>query len=312
MAVINTGLLVKGLRSTFFQRYAEIAALSWYQRVTMRVQSDNASETYKWLGQVPQMREWGTGRVAKGFGTNALTVAAQKHEATLEVDRDEISDDQTGQIRLRIDDLAVRAATHKDRLVSNLLINGETAGYTAYDGAVYFATTHSEGASGNQSNLYTVDISGIGNDLPNSPDTVAFKYAFREGVRQMMSILDDQAQPMAWSDQGMIVICPPTMRFAAIEALQALIVSNTTNVVTTIADIIATPYLTTANEFYLVKTDSAIKPFIDQDREPVEFGSLTEDSEEGFMKEKFYFGVRARYTEAYGDWHKCAKVKLTT
>ncbi|NOT01323.1 MAG: hypothetical protein HOP29_11925 [Phycisphaerales bacterium] len=32
-----------------------------------------------------------------------------------------------------------------------------------------------------------------------------------------------------------------------------------------------------------------------QDREPVEFTSLTESREEGFTREKFLYGVRARY-----------------
>jgi phage major head subunit gpT-like protein len=61
-----------------------------------------------------------------------------KYESTLEVDRDEISDDKTGQIRMRIGELAARAATHKDYLISQLLINGETAGYHSYDGVPFF------------------------------------------------------------------------------------------------------------------------------------------------------------------------------
>ena len=45
-----------------------------------------------------------------------------------------------------------------------------------------------------------------------------------------------------------------------------------------------------------------MRPFIFQDREPVEFNALAEDSDEGFRREKFLFGVRARYRMAYGYW----------
>ena len=123
MAIINTGLLTKGLRSEFFDRFD--ATTTYYQNLATRIQSTSDGETYKWLGSLPRMREWGTGRVAKGLGTESYSVENLKYESTLEVDRDEISDDKTGQIRIRIAELAQRAATHKDYLIAQLLINGE-------------------------------------------------------------------------------------------------------------------------------------------------------------------------------------------
>src|SRR5262247_2042714 len=135
MAVINTGLLTKGLRSEFFDRLTTTP--TWYQDLATRIPSTSDSETYKWLGTVPRMREWGTGRMATGLRTESYSVDNLKYEATLEVDRDEIADDQTGQIRLRIGELAQRAATHKDYLLSQLLLAGESTGL-AYDGAAFF------------------------------------------------------------------------------------------------------------------------------------------------------------------------------
>ena len=40
---------------------------------------------------------------------------------------------------------------------------------------------------------------------------------------------------------------------------------------------------------------------LDQDK-PVEFTALAEDSDDGFRREKFLYGVRARYRLAYGYW----------
>ncbi|MCH8333152.1 Mu-like prophage major head subunit gpT family protein [Candidatus Sumerlaeota bacterium] len=94
-----------------------------------RIPSTSDSESYKWLGSIPRMREFGTGRVAKGVRTESYSVENLKYESTLEVDRDEVSDDQTGQIRVRIAEMAQRAATHKDFLTSQLLANGDSAGF---------------------------------------------------------------------------------------------------------------------------------------------------------------------------------------
>ena len=62
------------------------------------------------------------------------------------------------------------------------------------------------------------------------------------------------------------------------------------------------PWLTNAAIWYLLKTDGVVRPFIFQDREPVEFSALAENSEEAFKREKFLYGVRARYRMTYGYW----------
>ena len=83
MAIINTGLLTKGLRSEFFRRFD--AATTYFRDLTTRIQSNSDSESYKWLGSVPRMREWGTGRVARGLSTESYSIENLKYEATLEV-----------------------------------------------------------------------------------------------------------------------------------------------------------------------------------------------------------------------------------
>jgi phage major head subunit gpT-like protein len=79
-------------------------------------------------------------------------VVNEKYEATIEVDRDEISDDQTGQISLRVQEMAEKAVTHKDSEIARLLVNGHSAGHHSYDGVPFFNTLHASGESGNQDN----------------------------------------------------------------------------------------------------------------------------------------------------------------
>ncbi len=295
MAVINTGLLTKGVRSEFFNRFE--GTQTHFQDLTTRIQSNSDSETYKWLGSLPRMREWGTGRVARGVRTESYSVENLKYESTLEVDRDEISDDRTGQIRIRIAELAERAATHKDYLVSQLLINGESAGFHSYDGVPFFADNHVSGDSGAQDNKLTAAAAD-----PDNPTTDEFKEALKVAIGTMLAFKDDQGDPMALSTGGLLAVVPTTMLFAALEAINSTIVSSTSNVLQGAARIIAFPWLTDVSKWYLLKTDGVVRPFIFQDREPIEFTALTEDSDESFRREKFLYGVRARYRLTYGYW----------
>ena len=197
MAVISTGLLTKGVRSDFFNRME--ATPNHFRDLSTRIVSTTDQENYRWLGTVPKIREWGTGRLAQGLRSESYSVENLKYEATIEVDRDEISDDQTGQIRLRVGELAQRAATHKDFLISHLLIDGETSGNNSYDGVSFFNAAHESGASGQQSNLLTFDA--VDSDAPTAEE---FKAALAEAIAQMLAFKDDQGEPALFSASGMV------------------------------------------------------------------------------------------------------------
>jgi len=300
MAIINTGLLTKGLRSEFFNRLN--AAKTYFQDWSTRIESSSDIETYRWLGTVPQMREWGDGRLARGMRTESYSVENLKYEATLEVDRDEIADDQTGQIRIRIAELAERAATHKDFILSQLLINGETAGNNSFDGVSFFNDAHVSGSSGAQDNLLTSSATDV-----NNPTVAEFKASLKSAIASMMAFKDDQGQPMSVASTGLVCVVPTTMQFTALEAINATVIQQTSNVLQGVAQVVGFPWLTDLSKWYLIKTDGIIRPFIFQDREPIDFTALTEDSDEGFRREKFLFGVRARYRMAYGYWQFAAR-----
>jgi phage major head subunit gpT-like protein len=295
VAVINTGLLTKGLRSEFFDRFARTS--TYFQDLATRIASNSDRETYRWLGSVPHMREWGTGRVARGLRTESYSVENLKYEATLEVDRDEIADDQTGQIRIRIAELADRAATHKDYLIGQLLIHGADAGFHSYDGVPFFSALHESGASTAQSNKLQLEV---GDDA--APTPAEFRMALGNAIAAMIAFRDDQGQPMAHSATGFVCITPPALYLTALEAINATVIGATTNTLQGAARVIALPWLTSGQTWYLFKIDGVLRPLIFQDREPVEFTALTEQSEEGFRREKFLYGVRARYRMTYGHW----------
>mgnify|MGYP001592435172 FL=1 len=127
----------------------------------------------------------------------------------------------------------------------------------------------------------------------------------------MLGFKDDQGEPMAISGTALVCIVPTTAYFAALEAVNATVVNNTSNVLQGVARVIAFPWITDATKWYLLKTDGVIRPFIFQDREPVEFTAQTEESDEGFRREKFLYGVRARYRLAYGYWQYAVQTTMS-
>lgn len=305
MGLINTGLLTRDARSEFLNRFDEAQRRTIFQDICTRIASNKDTENYRWLGTVPQMREWGSGRQAKGLRSEAYDVANLKYEATLEVDRDELSDDQTGQIMIRIGELAQRAATHKDYLIGQLLENGASAGFNSYDGVTFFNAAHVSGASGNQDNARTFNVT-----TPADPTSAEFKAAMAVAIQALLGFKDDQGQPLNLGESALRVIVPPNMYYAALEAVNATIISNTSNVMAGRAMVTAFPWLTSTDKFYVLKTDGVVRPFVFQDREPIEFKSLAEGSEEEFRREKYLYGVRARYRLTYGYWQYAVRVLL--
>jgi len=309
--IINTGLLTRDARSEFLNRFTAMDELANYRNWATRIASTKDAENYRWLGTVPNMREWGTGRAAKGLRSESYDVTNLKYEATLEVDRDELSDDQTGQIRIRVAELAQRAATHKDYLIGQLLADGATTGFNSYDGLTFFNAAHVSGASGDQDN----DLTSVAAADDAVPTTAEFSTALRAAIAAMMNFKDDQGEPMMLSQGGLVIAVPTALYMVALEAVNATIIANTTNVLAGVATVVSFPWLTTTSTtttWYLLKTDGIVRPFIFQDREPIEFTSLEGDSDEGFKREKYQYGVRARYRLTYGYWQNAIRHIFTT
>jgi phage major head subunit gpT-like protein len=305
MAIIGTGLTTPGLKANFFKRLDFLKPL--YGDLTTRISSTTKTEQYAFMGSVPPMREWGTGRKAQGIFTETYNVENLKYEATLEVDRDELADDQHDQIRARINELADRVGYHKDNVIATLLVNGGSAGFLAYDGKTFFANDHESGKSGVQDNTLSLAITD-----KDDPTSAEFRSAFADAVARLLGFVDDQAEPMSVSAGGLVCVVPPSMYVPALEALNATMLASTQNVLQGAAKVVTFPRLTGTDVWYLLKTDVAIRPFIFQDREPIEFDSLEADSDRGFIREVYLYGIRARYRITYGYWQYALQVTFTT
>lgn len=283
----------------------------WVQMISMLFTSDQDSEEYNWLGQTPAMREWVGGRHAKGFRENGITIKNKHYEATIEVLLKELRRDKTGQVLVRIRELAQRTNSHWLSLLSTLILNAESA--VCYDGQYFFDTDHSEGDSGNQSNDISVDISALptqAHGAIDAPSVEEFQQALLKGVTQIQTFVDDRGEPMNEGANSFLVMVPSSLGFVARNALampagtgvseQRVIGGFNINAA-------INPRLSTwTDKFAVFRTDGSVKPFVAQQETEVQLKAKAEGSEYEFDNDAHQYGVDTWRNVGYGYWqHAC-------
>ena len=287
--------LTYGLRTIFFNEFNKADLSGWDQIVT-EIGSTSDKETYGWLGSTPSMREWIDERMPKAIRENSFTISNKKFEASMSVSREALEDDQYGQIRIRVQQLAEAARTYYAERTYAVLVGGTGSTYgNCYDGQYFFDDDHSEGNSGTQDNK------------GSSALTSASLSATRTAMARMK---DDQGKVMGIV--GDTIIVPPELEATALELTGADTVerytASGTDAVPTMNihkgryKVISTPTITDADSWYMVCTNRVTKPLIFQNRMPTDFVALEDSSDAGFMRDEYVYGVRNRFNIGYGDW----------
>ena len=298
-AIVNPISVERGLRAEFVKAYDNAEDPNDVKPLIMETGSTGPNEKYGWLGSSPSLSEWVDKRKLQGLLDNDYTVPNKNYEATLQVDRNDLEDDRLGNIKIRINDLAVKAKLHMRKLFFDRLING--ASDLCYDGQAFFSASHDEGDSGTQTNLIASG-SGI---------TVAhLKTDFNAAVAQMRNFLDDRGEIFDDAPGDFYVVCSPALEHLFKELFNATIISTTTNTLVGAAKIIGSGRLTSTdvNDWYLMSGSGALKPILHQKRRNIEFTALEAKSDSGFMSRFYKYGVDERVGSGYGLWQKAIKV----
>jgi phage major head subunit gpT-like protein len=314
------GLGSRAIIGTFYETLEQQLGLQWSGRIGMSFDSDQESETYKWLGMPPQMREWIAGRLAKGLRENGLTIVNKKFESTMYVLVDEIRRDKTKQVLLRIKEMADRAAAHWASLVSTFINNG--AGATnglAYDGQYFFDTDHSEGNSGTHKNALAVGDYGVFNVADAAAPTAAeMSAAIMAAIGHFYSYKDDQGEPINELANEFLVMVPFNMYGAAQTAATVNLINPGTGSIDNalvkmgrVVNVATNPRLTATDKFYVFRTDGRTKPFIYQEEERIKMSALAEGSEEEFKNDWHLYGIKAIRNAGYGMWQHAIQVTLS-
>jgi phage major head subunit gpT-like protein len=318
MAVINTGLVLKGARSEFFDGLKSVPPA--YKDLCTIINSTADVERYRWLGSTAQMRQWIGPRQAQPLYPETYDVANLKYEVTMEVDRTELEDDQTGQILVRARGMGINAGQFKDHIMADLLVSNAVAiaagGTGAYDSAIvpaapvpYFAATHTCRATGAAT---MTNLSTSAAVTATQPTTAEMITGIQTAVGAMRVLLNDQGEPIYVGGTGFKLIVPPVYEFPAREALQAQMLLGTNNIMSGFADIIVCPWLASVAIMYLAYTAGPVRPFIYQQRTPLEFVAKDRpDDDNTFTDDKYYYGARERFRIANGEWRYCIQHTFT-
>ena len=142
--IINQATLqaiYKSFKTIFNEAFQGVEPM--YERVATVVPSTVREETYAWLGNFPKLREWIGDRHVKSLSAYGYTIKNKDWESTVEVDKNDITDDAIGVYKPLFSEMGRAARAHYDELIFGLLPQGFTT--LCYDGQYFFDTDHPVG-----------------------------------------------------------------------------------------------------------------------------------------------------------------------
>ena len=280
-------LLTAGLKTAFFQTFGETA--SQWDRIATTVPSTHDTESYAWLGALPGVREFVDERQPGEMKAYQYAIQNRTWESTISVDRTALEDDQYGQIALRVREMARVARQHLDAIVFGLLGTGFTA--QGYDGVPFFGA-HNQGRA--QSNVGGGALSAS---------------SLQDAITAMMRFTDDTGRPAGVMPSVLVV--PPELYWEATQLLTSAYFPDpvtqaaqdlSANPLRGMLTLLTTPFLPSSSDWFLLDTRRLVRAIVLQMRKEFEFSALEGSSENGFLRDQYLYGVRARYNVGFGDW----------
>ena len=92
-----------------------------HEQIAMVVPSNTRTNDYKFMLQFPMLQEWIGDRVLKSLASENFTITNKDYEASVEVDRNDIEDDQIGIYNPIVGELGRAAAQHPSILLATLI-----------------------------------------------------------------------------------------------------------------------------------------------------------------------------------------------
>jgi phage major head subunit gpT-like protein len=116
---------------------------TWHEQVAMTVPAKTRIMDYKFLLDFPTVQEWIGDRQINSLEPKAFQVETKDWEATIEIERNDMEDEQLGFYNPIIAAMAERAKQHPEILIASLLKSGATS--LCYDGQSFFSASHPVG-----------------------------------------------------------------------------------------------------------------------------------------------------------------------
>jgi len=277
------------LKTTFNKAFE--GAPSQWQKTAMLVPSGSSQSDYAWLSRFPKMRKWLGDKVIKSLSAFKYSVVNDDWEATVEVLRNDIDDDNLGIYGPQAQEAGYSAKNLPDEIVSAL--KNDAFESECYDGQYFYDDDHPVGES-TASNLGTAALSAA--------TTVLAVASYGAARLAIMTRTDDEGRPLGLIPDVLEV--PPALETAGKLLMTNLkLTDESPNPYIGTAELVVNPWLTSSTAWFLHVTKRPIKPYIYQERKkPVFVEQTGMDNDDVFMRGVFKFGAEARAAGGYGLW----------
>lgn len=306
------GISSRAIKGMFFERFEKMKGAGWAGKLTMLTSSDQDSETYKWLGAPPVPREWMGSRRASQLREQGITITNKLYESTIKVSIDDLRRDKTGQLRIRLAELADRLIALPETLLTTLILNGtgSTNGLAA-DGQYFFDTDHSTGDSGTLKNVLTSsEYSSLNVNTAARPTAAEFADALADIISHFYSLKDDRGEPINGEARQFLCMVPTNMMAAAMAVakntmllgVSGAVSENVLKAADFSVEVAPNPRLTSTTEIKVFRTDGNAKPFILQEEVPIDLVELAEGSDQEFNDRQHSYSAEWTGNVGYGMW----------
>lgn len=260
-----------------------------YKKLVTEVRANTVSVDYRWLGDMPKMREWVGERTLNELSAQKYVITKKNWESSVKVDRDDIIYDNLGIIKPQIQAMAGECVEHYNELVFGLIEqNGQ-----CFDGKKFFAKDHSVGTA----------------TFKNELDLALTQANLLAARAEMRGLTNEHGKPLMIRPNLLVV--PPELEAEALKILKADTLANgESNITKGIMEVLVCDRLTDDKAWYLFDTTRTLKPLILQINKLPEFVAQDRaDSEANFMRREFRYGVDTEDNVGYGLWQMALKSK---
>lgn len=291
----NLTALFVALKTTFNNAFG--AAPSQWDQVATLVPSTTRTNDYAWLDRFPRLKKWVGDKVVKALTQHNYTLTNDSYEATVEVDRDDIEDDQIGIYAPQAQDAGFSAKQWPDELVFEALNEAFTA--KCYDGQPFISDKH---PNGKDKDGKDVVVSNLGTAKLSAASLADAQKSYGAARTALRSVKDVEGRPL--NVQPVLLVVPPALEDTANALMTAeRLDDGKTNIYKNTAKVLVVPWLTSDTAWFLMDTTRAIKPLIFQQRKkPIFVSQQDMNNPDVFTRKKLKFGAEARGAAGYGLW----------
>lgn len=187
---------IAALRRTFqviVENFYQNSASAAYTTFTRELPLDGTSLELDWMLNLPTLQEWVGERYYDSFRAHNIVIPVKDYSKAVKLPVKDIVLDKSGIIASTVQKMFEASANDYDKLATDKLLAGCSTGPASigHDGVAFFSTAHPYGPGGATQS--------------NRTSSVLSQTAFRAARTAMMSLRDENGEPLAVSPTVLVV-----------------------------------------------------------------------------------------------------------